>query len=75
MLFFSIKKCIGKVIYNWVITENIHTPPTEEIGSNPPSPFECSINTLTIIINTFFSPSPHQTAQISSLGGGGLMVR
>jgi hypothetical protein len=46
-------------LQHWVIPENIHTPPTEEIGSSPPPPipFGCP-NTFTIIRNNFVSPPP-----------------
>ena len=54
-----------QVLCAWVISENIHTTPKEEI--NPPTPFGCP-NTFTIIRNNF-SPLPLRTAEISSMGG------
>jgi hypothetical protein len=46
-----------RYLWYWVIPENIHTAPTEEIGVNPHTPFRCP-NTFTIIRNNFFSPLP-----------------
>jgi hypothetical protein len=48
--------CTLYLKWKWVIPEGIHTAPTEEINP-PPSPFGCP-DTLTIIRNKLFSPTP-----------------
>ena len=52
-------------MFHWVIPENIHTTPTEEI--NPPTPSDVLIHLL-LLSETICSPLPLRTAEISSVG-------